>query len=233
MQATMRLNIVNKETMNVLNRILPNKDNYFERVCVKIGLLIRDSLLNNAYALVALYQLHDEILNLSAYFDDEIDKFEGQIEKKKMLDPNKVKFIAKYDYDMPCGNALTCALYELMEGFDRLISTVKLLYLSGLMESKPAFYQLKQRYQKNLNRILSKIIQTSSSPNHHVNLMDIINGDCVIDESVIDINTLKDALNSPYAPGFSPQKAHQLRYKLNQLSKKAEREIEAAAEIQS
>ena len=68
MQATMRLNIVNKETMNVLKRKLPNKDNYFERVCVKVGLLIKDSLLSNAFALVSLYQLHDEIINLSAFF---------------------------------------------------------------------------------------------------------------------------------------------------------------------
>ena len=102
MQTTMRFDIVNKETMNLLKRTLPNKDNYFERVFVKISLLIKDSIKGNAYALVSLYQLQDEILNLSAYFDDEIDKFEGQIEKKKVLDPNKINFIAKYHYDLAC-----------------------------------------------------------------------------------------------------------------------------------
>ncbi|HAT3881162.1 TPA: hypothetical protein ACWM1T_001820 [Legionella pneumophila] len=228
MQATMRLNIVNKETMKVLNRTLPNNDNYFERVGVKIGLLIKDSLLSNAFALVSLYQLHDEIINLSAYFDDEIDKFEGQIEKKKALNPSKVNFIAQYDYDMPCGNALSCALYELMEGFDRLISTLKLLHLSGLLESRAAFYQLKENYQKKLNALLSQIIQTPSSKNHSITVSELIENPENFNTSQISPHTLKEALNAPYAPGFSPYVSSNLKYKLkSQLSKNNEKCMEA------
>lgn len=221
MQATMRLNIVNKETMAILSRILPNKDNYFERVCVKVGLLIKDSLLNNAYALVCLYQLHDEILNLSAYFDDEIDKFEGQIEKKKALDPNKVNFIAQYSYDMPCSNAVSCTLYELMEGFDRLMSTLKLLHLSGFLESRPAFYALKERYQKKLNALLSQIIQTPSSKNRQTTVTELINNPGSVDPSLINLHVLKEALDAPYAPGFSPQILSNLKYKLKTYMSKS------------
>lgn len=228
MQATLKLNIVNKETMNVLNRTLPNKDNYFERVCVKIGLLIKESLLSNAYALVTLYQLHDEILNLSAYFDDELDKFEGQIEKKKMLDPSKVNFIAKYDYDMPYSNALAGSLYELMEVFDKLISMLKLLHLSGSIESRPAFYQLKQRYQKKLNLLLSQIIQTPSSKRHGTNISECIENPDGIGTSVINLHVLKKALDAPYAPGFSPQVLLNLKYKIkNHLSNNEAKSMEA------
>lgn len=214
MQVTMKLNIVNKEVMSVLNRTMPNKDNYFERVFVKISLLIKDSIKGNAYALVSLYQLHDEILSLSAYFDDEIDKFEGQIEKKKVLDPSKINFIAKYHHDLACNNALSLALYELMEGFDKLISTLKLLHLSGSMESRPAFYQLKERYQKKLNALLSKIIQTPSSHKHQTMLKAILDNPELAYEASISLNTLKEALDAPYAPGFSPQILSNMKYKL-------------------
>ncbi|KTD29331.1 AcaB family transcriptional regulator [Legionella israelensis] len=214
MQATMRLDIFNKETMNVLNRALPNNDNYFERVCVKIGLLIKDSLLGNAFALVSLYQLHDEILNLSACFDDEADKFEGQIEKKNILSLSKVNFVAQYGHDMPCGNALSCALYELIEVFDRLISRLKLLHLSGLLESRAAFYQLKEDHQKKLNALLSKIIQTPSSKNHSTTVSELIENPDNFNTSQICPHTLKEALDAPYAPGFSPQVLSNLKYKL-------------------
>lgn len=225
MQATMKLDIVNKETMNVFNRTISGKDNYFERVCVKIGLFIKDSLLNNAYALVTLYQLHDEIFNLSAYFDDEIDKFEGQIEKKKVLDPSKVNFIARYHHDIPYSNALTCALYELMERFDKLISILKLLHLSGSIESKATFYQLKQRYQKRLNILLSQIIQAPSSKNRNLTLYELIDNPETIDSGAINLHVLKDAIDAPYAPGLSPQVAHQLKYKFNQLAKNKDNEL--------
>jgi hypothetical protein len=214
MQATMKLNIVNKETMNVLNRAMPNKDNYFERVCVKIGLLIKDSLLGNAFALVTLYQLHDEILNLSAFFDDEIDKFEGQIEKKKNFSLNKVNFIAKYDHDMPCGNTLSYALYELVEGFDRLISTLKLLHLSELFESRSSFYQIKQRYQKKMNKLLSQIIKTPSAKRHQVSVLDVILDPWAYYET-IPINELRIAFTKPYAPELDPHTQENLRV-LNQ-----------------
>jgi hypothetical protein len=228
MQTTMRLNIVNKETMNILKRKLPNKDNYFERVCVKVGLLIKDSLLSNAFALVSLYQLHDEILNLSAFFDDEIDKFEGQIEKKKALDPSKVNFIAHYGYDMPCNNAVSCTLYELMERFDKLISTLKLLHLSDILESRPAFYQLKERYQKKLNCLFSKIIKTSSSKYHQTTVSELIETPEHVNASQINLHTLKEALDAPFAPGFSPQVLSNLKYKLKlQLSKNDETCMEA------
>tara|TARA_Y100000588_G_C14167540_1_gene887641 strand:+ start:752 stop:1438 length:687 start_codon:yes stop_codon:yes gene_type:complete len=228
MQATMRLDIVNKETMNVLNRTLPNNDNYFERVCVKIGLLIKDSLLSNAFALVSLYQLHDEILNLSVYFDDEVDKFEGQIEKKNVLSPSKINFIAQYGYDMPCSNALSCALYELIDVFDKLISRLKLLHLSGLLESRAAFYQLKEGYQKKLNALLSKIIQTSSSKNHPFTVSELIEQPEKFNTSQISPHSLKNALDSPYAPGFSPQVLSNLKYKLkSQISKNNEACMEA------
>lgn len=228
MQTTMRFDIVNKETMNLLKRTLPNKDNYFERVFVKISLLIKDSIKGNAYALVSLYQLQDEILNLSAYFDDEIDKFEGQIEKKKVLDPNKINFIAKYHYDLACNNALSLALYELMEGFDKLISTLKLLHLSGSMESRPAFYQLKERYQKKLNTLLSKVIQTPSSKNHSTTVSELIENPGQFNAPQINLHTLKEALDAPYAPGFSPQVLSNLKYKLkSQMSKNNEQCMEA------
>ena len=228
MQATIHLDIVNKETMNVLNRTLPNNDNYFERVSVKIGLLIKDSLLGNAFALVSLYQLHDEILNLSACFDDDVDKFEGQIEKKNIRSLSKVNFVAQYSHDMPYGNALSCALYELIEVFDKLISRLKLLHLSGLLESRAAFYQLKEEYQKKLNALLSKIIQTPSSKRHSATVSELIEDPDNFKTSQISPHTLKEALDAPYAPGFSPQVLSNLKYQLKlQLSKNNEACMEA------
>ncbi|WP_028389302.1 AcaB family transcriptional regulator [Legionella fairfieldensis] len=230
MQATIKLPVVNKETIDVLNRVLPDGRSYLERVYVKIGLLIKASALNNAFALVNLYQLHDEIINLSAYFDDEVDKFEGQIEKKKTINPTKVSFIAQSEHDLPCNNPLACSLYELMVGFDKLLSTLKLLHLSGLLESKAALYQLKERYQKKLNTLLSQIIQTPSTQHYPTSVAELIETPDAFDKTSIRLDVLIQALDAPYAPGVSAQGLHQMKYKLKQL---VQRQSAKAVEVQA
>lgn len=216
MRVTTTCSIVNKETAAIFKMSLKNGDNFFDRVCVKISVLIKDSLLNNAYALVTLYQLHDDMLNLCAYFDDEMDKFEGQIEKKKTLDVKKINFISQYTQDLPCSNAFSVGVIELIEVFDKLISTVKLLHLGGLLESRATLYALKQRYQKNINAFLSKILMTASSKNHSFTVLDVINEKHCNSGLLIDLKILKEALNAPYAPGFSLHVQSQLSYQLNQ-----------------
>ena len=218
MRATISLKLVNKESANVLLRALPNGDNFFERIQIKAGLLIKDSILNNAQALMAIHCLYEELNRLKASFDDEIDKFEGQLEKRKLLQSHQINFEPQYSHELSCSNAFSMGLVELIELFDKLISALKLLHLSGALTPKTAFYMLKQRYQKQLNRLLGKILQLPSSKNVTASIQEII-GLPPAEVADIDYHGLLEAIKSPFAPGFSPQVLSQLTY---QIKKKIE-----------
>lgn len=221
MRATIRLHLVNQETVSIFSRTLKNGDNFFERVNVKAGMLIKESVLNNAHALVAIYTLHDELTHLSAFFDDEIDKFEGQIEKRNMPGGKSIQFKVLLEQEFPCSNTFSMALAELIELFDKLISTLKLVHLAGLLDSRHTLYTLKQNYQKKLNVLLSKVIQTVSFKNKSLTIQEAIRL-CDSKHPELNFSLLKAALQSPYAPGFSPHVLSQLGYQINQTLKQKE-----------
>lgn len=218
MRATMSLKLVNKECANLLQKRLPNGDNFIERVQIKAGLLIKDSILNNAQALMTIDCLYQELNALKASFDDELDKFEGQLEKRKLLQIHPISFQSQYSHELSCSNAFSMGLAELIVLFDKLISTLKLLHHTGALTPKTAFYALKQRYQKQLNQLLGKIIQTPSAKNKTASIQELI-GLNPAEAVDIDYQSLLEAVKSPFAPGFSPQLLSQLTY---QLKKKIE-----------
>ena len=221
MRATATLNMVNQETAALFKTSLKNGNNFMERVYVKIGLLISKSILNNAHALITLFKLQDEMIELCGYFDDEKDKFEGLIEKRKVLKAKNINFMARFKQEVDCSNALSLHLMELIEGYDQLLCSLNLLHLSGLIDGRGSFYQLKERYQKRLNTFLSNIVTSPSFKNETLTVEEAIESVKEGGEPSLDLSILKQALHAPYAPGLSTYQLSQLGYKINQaLSQK-------------
>lgn len=211
MRATVVLNLANNESHHFFSKRLKNNDTLYESAIRKINLLLKKSIDYNACALLKVIELDEKIKKSTDYLFDELDKFEGQLEKRQFPGAKKVTFITKPSPDISCSNALNVSLIEWIEVFDKLISTLKLLQLSGCFESIDAFYSVKRRYQKHANKLLSAISLSScaSMPNESIK-------EVIASTDDYEWQRLYDALQSSYAPGFSPSLRNQLLYQLKQ-----------------
>ncbi|STX55510.1 Uncharacterised protein [Legionella beliardensis] len=213
MTAIIRLTLVNQEAAQLFGRTLKNGHLFFERVQLKIGVLIKESFNHNAHALISLYTLYDELLHLHAHFDDEIDKFEALIEKRKKLGAKTIEFKAQFTHEMAASHGFFMVLADLIELFDKLMTTLKLLHLLGLFDSCHTLYTQKERYQRELNFFLSKLIQTPSYKDYSITVEEAIQLKTSVPN--LDYSLLKAALDSPFAPNLSPQRLAKLSSALN------------------
>ncbi|STX81581.1 Uncharacterised protein [Legionella busanensis] len=221
MTAIIRLTLVNQESAHLFSRTLKNGHLFFERVQLKIGVLIKESLNYNAHALIRLYTLHDELLHLHAHFDDEIDKFEALIEKRKNLGAKTIEFKAQFTHEMTASHGFFMVLADLIEIFDKLMTTLKLLHLLGLFDSCRTLYTQKQRYQRELNCFLSKLIQTPSYKDYSITVEEVVQSETGV--ANLDYSLLKAALDSPFSPNLNPQRLAKVSSALNQHLKQSSR----------
>ena len=211
MRATLTLNLVNKEAMHFFTKRLKNGDTLYEAAIRKVNLLLKKSIDYNACALLTLVSLDEKIKQSTEYLYDELDKFEGQLEKRQFPGLKKVQFIPQFSPDVSCSNPVSVSLIEWVEVFDKLVSTLKLLNLSGCFESMEAFYAVKRRFQKQANRLLSSISLQATTSMASESIQEIIESD-----EDYDWPRLYEALQSPHSPGFSPSLKNQLLYKIKQ-----------------
>lgn len=211
MHALATLNLVNKETANLFTRALSNGDNFMMRIQNKATALIAESLAHNVYALLAVHSLYQELDELKAYFDDEKDRYDGLGEQRKLINTQKIRFVERYSYELSCSNAFLLSLISLIELFDALITSLKLVHLLGAFDARATFYELKEKYQKKINLFLAAIIQSPSLKNKSMSLKDYIKSELT---NPAQARLLAEAIHASYAPGFSPQELTQLGYQI-------------------
>jgi len=227
MKAIQTLKLVNKEADNIFIRTVGQEQLFMILVMSRINNLIHDCLFGKAAALIETYKINQRINDMADYFYDEIDKFEGLLERRNGLEHKKVKFISQHTHEMSVSSELSINISNLIEVFDKLISTIKLVHLSGGFDCLHSFYATKQRAQKKLNRLLSTIMQSKSTKDAQMNVSDILknNSDQLFEiPSKKDIDILIKAMNTSYGPGLSKHIKAQITFRLKQL-KKTDNEI--------
>ena len=93
MRATLTLNLVNKEVMHFFTKRLKNGETLYEAAIRKVNLLLKKSIDYNACALLTIVSLDEKIKQSTEYLYDELDKFEGQLEKRQFPGLKKVQSI--------------------------------------------------------------------------------------------------------------------------------------------
>ena len=105
------------------------------------------------------YQSIKKNLNgLSQQFADETKSFKAMLQKEESLKNKKITFSPLFSQEVIVESPLMIDLIQLIEAYDELISTIKLLHLAGCFQSTQDYYANIQRIQKLGNQTLSQIM---------------------------------------------------------------------------
>lgn len=225
MTTTIKLTLANKEANRLFTRKTAEGKLFYKGVIQKITMLLRRCEAQQAYSLLSLHQMQASIHKLTNQFSDELDKFEGLLEKKRHLNGKIISFGAKFYPVCNLDSSLASDLVELVEVYDKLLSTLKLLRVAGSFASDEDYFANLRRFFKEINKVLSGILLTP------VNGLPKFTFEEVVDESLtyqltanfmgkIDYQILYDALTSNLAPRLEEKirqpLLHRLKKKLRQ-----------------
>jgi hypothetical protein len=161
MTTTVKLTLSNFEVNRLFTRELKAGVNFYQQLMSKVASLMRRCQEQHVYPLLRLYQMNERINRTLHNFYDEIDKFEGVLEKKKHLAGKKFNFKPVHFPEAHFDNALASNLVELFEVYDRLISQLKILRTAGCFTNDDDYFSNLRRYFKEVNRLLSDLLLSS------------------------------------------------------------------------
>lgn len=221
MSTTITLTLSNFEVYRLFLRELKNGNKFYQEVITKINSLMQYSQERRVFALLHLYQMHETIKNTVNHFYDEIDKFEGVLEKKKHLAGKKLSFKAQHFPEIPFDNAIACVFVELFTVYDQLISQLKTLRIAGCFSNDNDYFNNLRRFFKSVNTLLSQCLLIPLKTIPSITLEEAIDGA----ESYkmhtalhgeIDYTLLYKALTSHIAPRIEEKIRQPLLVRLNQ-----------------
>ncbi|MBA2651651.1 MAG: DUF1845 family protein [Tatlockia sp.] len=224
MTTTIKLTLANAEVNRLFTRKLANQMGFYEALMQKINALIRRCQLNQAYSLLALLDIQDAIHGLTTQYFDEIDKFEGLLEKKKHLKGMAFDYSTRFEPKVAFDSSLAADLVELFAVYDRLISILKLLRFAGCFSRDDDYFANLRRTYKSVNRLLSQIQLTKIQELPAVTLMDVIDNTESYQlianlNGEIDYNALYRAMTSNLAPRIAEKLRQPLLYRLKKKIK--------------
>ncbi|WP_457589177.1 AcaB family transcriptional regulator, partial [Legionella pneumophila] len=105
-----------------------------------------------------LSEMEQQLNVLTEEFTSEVKRFEELLAKKKEFKDKQINFVVQFYPKIIVCNPLSMKLTELIEVYDRLIATLKLLRLTGCFETDEAYFTHMKQKQKLTNQSLSRII---------------------------------------------------------------------------
>jgi len=159
MQANIELSLRTREVHQLFERKI-NRDRLFiQAILHKFNIVINRCNKQEPKALLAYKQMEQKIQALTKQFRDEISRFELLLTRKKIFDGNKISYVVQFRPIITLTNPLAMQLVELIETYDELVATLKLLHLAGCFEEEQFYFVHVKRTQKLANQILSWIMQ--------------------------------------------------------------------------
>lgn len=199
------LTLSNNEVNRLFNRELKNGVNFYQQLMNKITSLIKSCKEQRVFALLSLYQMNESVNATIQKFYDDIDKFEGVLEKKKYLAGKKITYNPVHFPKVCFDSALASSLVELFEVYDHLISLLKTLRTAGCFTHDDDYFNNLRRTFKEVNRLLSALLLHSVKKLPSITLDDTINHSEVYQLHIslhgeVDYSLLYKALTSNVAP---------------------------------
>lgn len=161
MTTTVKLTLSNHEVNRLFTRELKNGVNFYQKLMSKVASLIKSCKEQRVYALLSLYQMNEDVNTLIQKFYDDIDKFEGVLEKKKHLAGKKITYQPVHFPEVCFDSALASSLVELFEVYDHFISLLKTLRAAGCFTNDDDYFNNLRRAFKEVNRLLSTLLLSS------------------------------------------------------------------------
>lgn len=221
MTTTVTLNLCNIEVYRLFTRELSEGKLFYEQLMNKISGLLKCCQERRVEAFLQVYQLQCEVSRTTEYIYDEIDKFEGVIDKKKHLAGKHFTFKPLHFPEARFDSGIACSLVELFEVYDRLISVLKVLRVSGCFSHDDDYFANLRRYFKTINRLLSGLLLTSVSKLSPLVFDEVLTNaptyqDYVASQGPIDCALLLKAFHSQALPRIEDKIRQPLLTYLNQ-----------------
>lgn len=205
MSTTVQLALANTEVNRLFTRKMPNNLLFYEALLRKVSLLSQRAYAQHVYALQALQRIHEDVHALMNRFDDELDRFEGLLEKKKQTRGKVFSFEARFHPVVSFSNSISVDLVALCEMYDKLLSTIKLMRTAGCFANDDDYFDNVRLGFKSVNQLFSQIILIPVKTLPTTTFLDVIDDapDYVSQKDtfgVIDCAWLYQAVNSNLAP---------------------------------
>lgn len=220
MTTTIKLTLRNHEVNRLFTRELKNGVNFYEKLMGKVARLTKCCQEQRVYAVLSLHQMNESIHAIIQKFYDDIDKFEGILEKKKHLAGKKITCQPVHFPEVRFDSALAASLVELFEVYDRLISLLKTLRTAGCFNNDDDYFNNLRRYFKAVNRLLSALLLSAVKELPSMTFEEMINQDesCphpATQHGAMDYGLLVKALTSNVAPRLEEKRRQPLLSFLN------------------
>lgn len=222
MPTTVKLALSNLEVNRIFTRELRPKISFYQDMMGKVIGLVKRAKSQQVYALLVLYQIDQSIQAIIQSFYDEIDKFEGLLERKKHLAGKTFTHKPAYFPEVSFDNGIANSLVELFEVYDRLISQLKTLRTAGCFANDDDYFSNLRRYFKTINHLLSQIMLVSLKDLPSVTFTDAVENtdDYQLSAKIhgeVDFTVLVHALKSNLAPRLEEKIRQPLLHKLKRL----------------
>ncbi len=159
-KTSVTLELKTREAHHLFKRTISGNRLFIDAILHKLNKIVALSKKDGAKT-EACYQITKQRLrNLTNYFSNENLQLLEVIQREPALKGKTITFKAQFYPKISLENSLTYELIKLIERYDALISTAKLLYLTGCFESESAYYTNIKRFQVMINQALGQIVIT-------------------------------------------------------------------------
>lgn len=163
MKASIVLSLRTREVYRLFERKISGDRFFIAAILHKINKVIHLCQNQDPQYMTTYHQMEQKILHLTQHFTTEIERFETLLAKKKEFDNKKATFIIQFRPLIVVSNPLTMQLIGLIETYDKLLATLKLLHLAGCFGREELYFGNIKRYQKMANQVLSALLLTKNT----------------------------------------------------------------------
>ncbi|HAT1727732.1 TPA: DUF1845 domain-containing protein [Legionella pneumophila] len=158
MKAEITLNLRTREVYKLFDRKISGDRLFIEAILHKINIVMGQYHKQDPSTLKVLHEIEQQLNALTQKFTSEIKRFEELLSKKKEFKDKQINFVVQFHPKIIICNPLSMKLAELIEVYDQLIATLKLLRLAGCFDTDEIYFSNIKYHQKSTNQVLSKIL---------------------------------------------------------------------------
>lgn len=161
MKTSVTLELKTREAYQLFTRKIKDDRLFIEAVLHKLN-KIAGQYKNRSRATEAAYHSTKQKLNkLEKQFESDTRKYQDLTQQHPILHNTTITVKAQFFPTIMIKNSLILAFIQLIQRYDALLSTIKMLHLAGCFETTPAYYANIRRVQTALNQTVGHILATA------------------------------------------------------------------------
>ena len=158
MKASIELALRTREVYQLFERRINGNRLFIETILHQFNIIKYHCRQQHPQAQLSYQQMRQTIIGLTQHFTDESERLEALLAKKRCFSDKKICFVIQFRPTIIVTNSLTISLVEFLLVYDKLMAILKLLHLTGCIESDEVYFSNIKRFQKIANQMLSSLL---------------------------------------------------------------------------